>query len=57
VLFAGTNGFADQIPVEKMRQWESAMLRFMETSYPALGKDIAEKKMITPKLTRNSGKL
>jgi len=48
VLFAGTNGFADQIPVEKMRQWESAMLRFMETSYPALGKDIAEKKMITP---------
>jgi F-type H+-transporting ATPase subunit alpha len=48
VLFAGTNGYADQIPVEKMRSWESAMLRFMETSYPALGKDIAEKKMITP---------
>jgi F-type H+-transporting ATPase subunit alpha len=48
VLFAGTNGYADQIPVEKMRQWETTMLRFMETSFPALGKDIAEKKMISP---------
>jgi F-type H+/Na+-transporting ATPase subunit alpha len=48
VLFAGTNGYADQIPVEKMRNWEVSMLRFVETSYPALGKDIAEKKMITP---------
>jgi F-type H+/Na+-transporting ATPase subunit alpha len=48
VLFAGTNGYADQIPVEKMRQWEVSMLRFVETSFPALGKDIAEKKMITP---------
>jgi F-type H+-transporting ATPase subunit alpha len=48
VLFAGTNGYSDQIPVEKMRQWETSMLRFIETSYPALGKDIAEKKMISP---------
>jgi F-type H+-transporting ATPase subunit alpha len=48
VLFAGTNGYADQVPVEKMRQWETSMLRFMETSFPALGKDIAEKKMISP---------
>jgi F-type H+/Na+-transporting ATPase subunit alpha len=48
VLFAGTNGFADQIPVEKMRQWETGMLRFIETSFPGIGKDISEKKMISP---------
>jgi len=48
VLFAGTNGFADQIPVEKMRHWETSMLRFVETSYPGVGKDITEKKLITP---------
>ncbi len=47
VLFAGTNGYADQVPVEKMRTWEISMLRFVETSFPSLGKDIAEKKMIT----------
>jgi F-type H+-transporting ATPase subunit alpha len=48
VLFAGTNGYADQIPVEKMRHWETTMIRFVETSFPGIGKDIAEKKMITP---------
>lgn len=48
ILFAGTNGFADQIPVEKMRHWETTVLRFVETSYPGIARDIAEKKMITP---------
>jgi F-type H+/Na+-transporting ATPase subunit alpha len=47
-LFAGANGFIDEIPVEKVKTWEAAMLRYMETSNPMLGKDIAEKKMITP---------
>lgn len=47
ILFAGTNGYADQIPLEKMRLWETSLLRFMETSYPEVGKDIANKKQIT----------
>jgi F-type H+-transporting ATPase subunit alpha len=29
-----------------MKAWEAAFLRFMETSYPEIGKDIAEKKII-----------
>ena len=52
ILFAGTNGYADQIPVEKMRHWETSMLRFVETSFPGIGKDIAEKKMITPEMDK-----
>jgi F-type H+/Na+-transporting ATPase subunit alpha len=47
VLFAGTNGYADQVPVERMREWEINMLRFMQTSHPELGRDIVEKKQIT----------
>jgi F-type H+-transporting ATPase subunit alpha len=47
-LFAGANGFIDEIPAEKVKNWETAMLRNMETSYPMIGKDIAEKGMITP---------
>ncbi len=47
VLFAGTNGFAGQVPIEKMRQWESDLLRFMAGSHPELVKDIADKKVIT----------
>jgi F-type H+/Na+-transporting ATPase subunit alpha len=47
-LFAATNGFADAIPVDKIRTWETSLLRFMETSYPEIIQDITEKRMITP---------
>jgi F-type H+-transporting ATPase subunit alpha len=47
VLFAGTNGFADAVPLDKMYQWQVDLVRFMATSYPEVGKDIVEKKMIT----------
>ncbi|PIW20890.1 MAG: F0F1 ATP synthase subunit alpha [Anaerolineae bacterium CG17_big_fil_post_rev_8_21_14_2_50_57_27] len=47
VIFAGTNGFADAVPVERMRAWETALLRYMDNSHPELGKDIAEKKQIS----------
>lgn len=48
VIFAGTQGYADEVPVEKMRQWEADLIKFLDQSYPELGKDILEKKQITP---------
>jgi F-type H+-transporting ATPase subunit alpha len=48
VLYAGTNGFADTVPVERMKKWEADLVRYMSASYPDIGKDIAEKKQITP---------
>jgi F-type H+-transporting ATPase subunit alpha len=48
VIFAGTNGYADNVPVERMNKWESDLIRNLTTSHPGLGKDIAEKKQITP---------
>lgn len=48
VIFAGTQGYADAVPVEKMRQWEADLIKFLDQSYPELGKDILEKKQITP---------
>ncbi len=50
-LFAATNGFLDAIPVEKVKNWESAMLRSIESSYPDITNDISEKKQITPETT------
>src|SRR5215208_866844 len=47
VMFAGTNGYADQVPVGSMPQWQSDLLRFMESSYPEIGRDISEKKLIS----------
>ncbi len=31
VIFAGTNGFADQVPVEHMVAWQTELLRYMES--------------------------
>jgi F-type H+-transporting ATPase subunit alpha len=47
ILFAGSNGYVDRIPTERVREWENGMLRFMSTSYPEIGKDIAERKQIS----------
>jgi F-type H+-transporting ATPase subunit alpha len=47
VIFAGTNGYADQVPVDKMRKWEIDLVRYLATSHPEIGKDIAEQKRIT----------
>jgi F-type H+-transporting ATPase subunit alpha len=47
VIYAGTQGFADRVPLDRMRAWEQALLRFMDTSHPEIGRDIAEKKRVT----------
>ncbi len=46
-LFAGVNGFVDHVAVDRVKSWETAFLRFMESSYPEIGRDIAEKKRIS----------
>jgi F-type H+-transporting ATPase subunit alpha len=47
VLFAGTNGYADEITIDRMQAWKESLLRYMETSHSDLVKDIAEKKEVT----------
>ncbi|MBI3241289.1 MAG: F0F1 ATP synthase subunit alpha [Chloroflexi bacterium] len=46
-IFAVTNGFADKVAVDKMKDWEASLSRYLETSYGQLLKDIADKKQIT----------
>jgi F-type H+-transporting ATPase subunit alpha len=47
IIFAGTNGFADDVPVEKMRQWEFDLVKFIDQSHPEIAKDVVEKKQIS----------
>ena len=47
VLFAGTNGYADQVPVEKMRQWEVDLVRYMEATYPEIGRSVTAENRIS----------
>jgi len=47
-IFAGTRGFADEVPVDQVRDWEMDLLRHVESSHGDLLRDIAEKKAISP---------
>ncbi|MBN1535099.1 MAG: F0F1 ATP synthase subunit alpha [Anaerolineales bacterium] len=47
VIYAGTNGYADKVNLDEMKRWETAILRYMESTHPHIGKDIEEKKRIT----------
>ncbi len=47
-IFAGTRGFADEIPVDQVREWEADLLRHVESSHGDLLRDIAEEKAISP---------
>jgi F-type H+-transporting ATPase subunit alpha len=56
VILAGTSGYADQVPVDKMRQWETDLLRFMASSHPEIGKEIVEKKALDDSLRSKMAK-
>jgi F-type H+/Na+-transporting ATPase subunit alpha len=47
ILFAGTNGYADKISLDRMETWKSELIRYFETSHPDIGKDISKSKRIT----------
>jgi len=47
VIYAGTQGYADQVPLERVHPWEISLLRYLESSNPEIGDDIIEKKRIT----------
>jgi F-type H+-transporting ATPase subunit alpha len=48
IIYAGTHGYLDHVPVAKVREYERAFLNFMRTMHPEVGADIAARKLITP---------
>ncbi len=49
-IYAGTRGFLDPIPVDKVTEYEQQMLAFIESKYPEILREIKEKKEISPEL-------
>ncbi len=49
-LLAGTTGFADDVPVEKMSQWQADLLRYMASSHPDISKEIIAEKALSDEL-------
>jgi F-type H+/Na+-transporting ATPase subunit alpha len=48
ILFAVTNGFIDDVPVEKVSAFENAFYKFMSTNHPEVGTTIASEKLLKP---------
>ncbi|HEX9076892.1 MAG TPA: F0F1 ATP synthase subunit alpha [Anaerolineae bacterium] len=46
IIFVATNGYLDDVPIEKVRPFENGFLRFMEASHPEIGQKIMENKDI-----------
>src|SRR6187397_1974126 len=46
IIFAGTNGYLDPIPVEQVRNYENELFRYLETSKSDLMAALTEKKAI-----------
>ncbi len=46
IIFAGTQGYLDDLPVESCRKFEAELYRFVENSQASILKDIREKKML-----------
>ncbi|OQY26485.1 MAG: F0F1 ATP synthase subunit alpha [Anaerolineaceae bacterium 4572_5.1] len=42
VIYAATNGFADKVELDGMKEWEMALRRFMKASYSKIGETILE---------------
>ncbi|MDD2696184.1 MAG: F0F1 ATP synthase subunit alpha, partial [Anaerolineales bacterium] len=47
VLFAGAQGFTDKVPLDQMKRWEADLLKSIEASNPEIGKDVAQKRIIS----------
>jgi len=49
-IFAGTNKLADQVEIERITEWEAALISYMEASHSDILKEIRTKMAISDEL-------
>jgi len=52
IIYAGTHGYCDHVPVADMRTYEQALLEYVRTVHPKVGADIAARKALTEETER-----
>jgi len=50
VLYAGTQGYLDKVPVTRVREWEAGFVRFLKSEEPDLLAEIEKQKALDDKL-------
>ncbi len=46
IIFAGTNGYLDDLAIEDCQPFERGLYEFMDNSYPSVGSELVQKKQI-----------
>ncbi len=57
IIFAGTNGFFDDLPVDQVRDFESELYRFVDATNPGLLRTIMQKKVLDDALKAEMSKI
>jgi F-type H+-transporting ATPase subunit alpha len=52
VIYAGTKGFLDDIPVARVQEFQNAFLKYVETRHSQLEKALEQKKELTDDLEK-----
>jgi F-type H+-transporting ATPase subunit alpha len=50
ILYAGTRGHLDEVPVEKVHEFEQKLFQYLDASHPEIAKSIEEKFEMTPEV-------
>jgi F-type H+-transporting ATPase subunit alpha len=50
IIFAVTNGYLDDVPVEAIKGWEQGFLDFMAAQHPEIGTEIRTRKVLSDEL-------
>jgi F-type H+-transporting ATPase subunit alpha len=56
ILFAGTKGFLDKYPIDVLGKYEAGLYPFIESKYPQIFTEIAEKKVVGDDLDKTMAK-
>ncbi len=57
IIFAGTNGFFDDLPVDQVRDFEAELYRYVDATNPGLLRTIMEKKVLDDALKAEMSKV
>src|SRR5690348_8344634 len=50
VIYAGTKGYLDDVPINRVQEFQSSFLQFVDSSAPGLRQTLGSKKELTPEL-------
>lgn len=50
IIYAGNNGFLDDLPNKALKKYEEELYKFIETKYPDIFQELKDKKAINDEL-------